>query len=138
VHLAEDGTGRALGTYYLRANAGGGGAHVCNCGYITAGDARGQGVARAMLDHSLDRGAAAGVSRDAVQFRRGDEPRAVETWTRAGFAPWGGCRARSAIPGGAIVDALVMWKDLTMGVNRRRSPRVLPLMLCGRPHPIRF
>ena len=38
--------GRAAGTYYLRANQAGPGAHVANCGYITAAWAQGQGVAR--------------------------------------------------------------------------------------------
>ena len=38
--------GRLLGTYYLRANQRGGGAHVANCGYVTARDATGRGVAR--------------------------------------------------------------------------------------------
>ncbi len=38
----KDGT--VLGTYYLRANTGGGGAHVSNCGYVTAPGARGQGM----------------------------------------------------------------------------------------------
>ena len=35
-YLAEDGDGTPLGTYYLKTNAAGGGAHVCNCGYVTA------------------------------------------------------------------------------------------------------
>jgi hypothetical protein len=40
--------GWVIGTYYLRANQRGGGAHVANCGYVTADDARGRGVARSM------------------------------------------------------------------------------------------
>ena len=34
-----------LGTYSLRANQRGGGAHVSNCGYITATNATGRGIA---------------------------------------------------------------------------------------------
>ena len=37
--VAEE-DGRLLGTYYLRSNLLGGGAHVANCGYMTASDAR--------------------------------------------------------------------------------------------------
>ena len=48
VFVAEDGDGIA-GTYFLRPNQKGGGAHVANCGYVTAADAMGKGVARAML-----------------------------------------------------------------------------------------
>ena len=37
--------GVVLGTYYLRANQAGGGAHVCNAGYMTSAAATGRGVA---------------------------------------------------------------------------------------------
>jgi len=33
--IAEDG-GVIVGTYYMRPNQGGGGRHVCNCGYMTS------------------------------------------------------------------------------------------------------
>lgn len=45
--------GQAVGTYYIRPNQPGGGAHICNCGFITAPSARGKGVARRMLEHAL-------------------------------------------------------------------------------------
>jgi hypothetical protein len=48
VLIAEDGR-VALGTYYLRPNQRGGGAHVANCGYVTAHSAEGRGVGRAMF-----------------------------------------------------------------------------------------
>jgi len=60
--------GTVAGTYYLRANNRGGGAHVANCGYMTAREAFGRGVARAMCMHSR-RGAGGRFHRDAVQFR---------------------------------------------------------------------
>src|SRR5271168_3759677 len=47
-------TPRVVGTYYLRPNQRGGGAHVANCGYATHRLARGRGVARAMCRHSLE------------------------------------------------------------------------------------
>lgn len=52
--VAEE-EGVILGTYYLRPNQHGGGRHVCNCGYMTAAAASGQGVARRMCEHSLSR-----------------------------------------------------------------------------------
>ena len=60
----EDGV--VLGTYYLRANQGGGGSHVANCGYMTAGWATGQGVARTMCAHSLERARERGLKGDGV------------------------------------------------------------------------
>src|SRR5215813_9993083 len=63
--VAED-EGKIVGTYYLRANRAGGGAHVANCGYMTHPDARGRGVARAMCAHSLGMARARGFR--AMQF----------------------------------------------------------------------
>src|SRR5260370_19994435 len=53
VFVAEE-DGEVLGTYYLRANQKGGGAHVGNCGYMTAAQASGRGVATAICAHSLE------------------------------------------------------------------------------------
>src|SRR5665213_2929375 len=44
----EKDNGAIVGSYYLRGNQKGGGAHVANCGYMTAPGANGRGVARAM------------------------------------------------------------------------------------------
>jgi RimJ/RimL family protein N-acetyltransferase len=44
--------GEVLGTYYIRPDQSGGGAHVCDCGYMTAADAVGKGLARAMRVNS--------------------------------------------------------------------------------------
>ena len=67
VFVAED-EGRVLGTYFIQANQKGGGSHVANCGYITAVDSYGRGVARAMCAHSMDHARARGF-RDAIQLR---------------------------------------------------------------------
>src|SRR5437868_11306478 len=64
VFVAEDGD--VLGTYFLRANQKGGGAHVANCGYVVAPWATRRGVARAMCAHSLDHARARGFR--AMQF----------------------------------------------------------------------
>src|SRR6266478_2116665 len=61
----EDG-GAVLGTYFLRANQRGGGAHVANCGYVTAAGAEGRGIARAMCLHSQQRSKERGFR--AMQF----------------------------------------------------------------------
>lgn len=66
--------GAVLGTYFIRPNQLGGGAHVCNCGYMTAAAAPGQGIGRAMGAHSLEPRPAGRVSGDAVQLRRQHQP----------------------------------------------------------------
>ena len=44
--------GDVLATYYLKTNQAGSGNHVCNCGYMVSGTARGRGLATAMCEHS--------------------------------------------------------------------------------------
>lgn len=109
--VAEDG-GRALGSYYLKRNQAGGGAHVCNCGFVTAPDAGGQGVARAMLDHALQRARAAGFR--AMQFNCVvvTNTRAIAIWERAGFETIGRLPGAFHHPRDGYVDALVMYRSL--------------------------
>lgn len=113
VFLAESADGEALGTYYIRANAAGGGDHVCNCGYITADAARGRGVARAMLSHSLETARKMGFRAIQYNFVVATNTRAVEIWTRAGFRTVGRLPGAFRHPSEGYVDALVMWKDLS-------------------------
>jgi ribosomal protein S18 acetylase RimI-like enzyme len=103
---------KILGTYYLRPNQQGGGAHVANCGYMTAADARGRGVAQAMCEHSLETAKARGFT--AMQFNlvvSTNEP-AIKLWTRLGFETM--CHLPGAFrhPIHGDVDALVMFKKL--------------------------
>ncbi len=93
-------------------NQKGGGSHVCNCGYATASEAQGRGVARAMLAHSLE--AARGQGFRAMQFNFVVETnsRAIETWKQAGFAIVGRLPEAFRHPGAGFVDALVMYRAL--------------------------
>lgn len=109
VYLAGEG----LGTYYIRANQGGGGDHVCNCGYVTAAEARGKGVARAMLAHSLEEARRLGYRAMQYNFVVETNTRAIEIWARAGFETVGRLPGAFRHPEFGFVDALVMYKDLT-------------------------
>ena len=103
----------ALGTYYIRPNQGGGGNHICNCGYITAPQAQGRGVARAMLAHSIATARNLGFRGMQFNFVVGSNTRAIETWHRAGFATVGHLPGAFKHPEQGYVDALVMFRDLT-------------------------
>ena len=104
--------GRVVGTYYLRANQAGGGAHVANCGYATDAAARGKGVARAMCAHSLDQARACGFR--AMQFNLvvSSNAAAVHLWLAMGFAVAGRLPGAFAHPVLGDVDALVMHRAL--------------------------
>lgn len=111
VFVAED-EGRIVGTYYLRANTTGAGAHVANCGYMTAADAFGRGVARAMCAHSLNEARARGFR--AMQFNLviSTNERAVRLWQAMGFAIVGRLPGAFLHPVHGYVDALVLFQVL--------------------------
>lgn len=107
-HLAND----AVGTYYLRANQLGGGAHVANAGYVTAQDFGGRGVAEGMCRHSMEEAKAQGYA--AMQFNcvvRSNE-HAVRLWHRLGFATVGTLPRAFDHPRLGRIDAFVMYREL--------------------------
>jgi len=104
--------GRILGTYYLRANQAGGGAHVANCGYVTASEAGGRGVARLMCLDSLDRARARGFAAMQFNFVLSSNERAVRLWESLGFAIVGRLPGAFRHPRVGEVDALVMFRAL--------------------------
>ncbi|MBD9449081.1 MULTISPECIES: GNAT family N-acetyltransferase [Rhizobium] len=110
--VAEDESGEILGTYYLRANQAGGGAHVCNCGYMTAAAAAGKGVARQMHEHSLVRARERGFRAMQFNFVVSANERAVRLWETLGFETVGRLPGAFEHPTKGYVDALVMFRTL--------------------------
>lgn len=104
--------GLPLGCYSLRPNQTGNGAHVCNAAYCTTPAARGKGVARAMLAHSLDEAKRQGYRAMQYNFVVATNTRAIATWQRAGFDIVGRLPAAFRHPTEGYVDALVMFKSL--------------------------
>ncbi len=111
VFVAEDG-GAILGTYYLRANTRGGGAHVANCGYMVAPEAYGRGIARAMCEHSLARARERGFRAMQFNFVIASNERAVKLWQSCGFKIVGTLPGAFAHPARGFVDAYVMFREL--------------------------
>ena len=111
VFVAED-AGAIVGTYYLRANNRGGGAHVANCGYVVAPDAFGRGVAQAMCSHSLGEAKSRGFSAMQFNFVIASNERAVRLWQRMGFAIAGRLPGAFQHPRLGLVDAYVMLRSL--------------------------
>jgi ribosomal protein S18 acetylase RimI-like enzyme len=104
--------GAILGTYFLRANQRGGGAHVANCGYVTATAAEGRGIARAMCRHSLERAKERGFRAMQFNFVVSSNTRAVELWKGLGFEVVGCLPGAFEHPELGFVDALVMYKQI--------------------------
>jgi len=104
--------GQAVGTYYIRPNQPGGGAHICNCGFITAPSARGKGVARRMLDHALIEAKQQGYRAMQFNFVLASNQRALAIWQRYGFATIGLIPQAFLHPKQGYVDALILHRSL--------------------------
>jgi ribosomal protein S18 acetylase RimI-like enzyme len=111
VFVAEE-DGKVLGTYYMRANQQGGGSHVANCGYMTAVQASGRGVARAMCAHSLAHARARGFRAMQFNFVVSSNERAIALWESCGFDIVGRLSEAFEHPRLGLVDAVVMYRRL--------------------------
>ncbi|HVH71721.1 MAG TPA: GNAT family N-acetyltransferase, partial [Candidatus Dormibacteraeota bacterium] len=111
VFVAED-HGQIVGTYILRRNREGGGAHVANCGYMTAPHAMGRGVAQAMCKHSLERARQLGFRAMQFNFVVSTNERAVRLWQKFGFEIVGRLPKAFEHPTLGFVDAYVMYREL--------------------------
>ena len=114
VFVASTNDGHVAGTYFLTPNQplDGGGGHVCNAGFITAPEAEGRGVARAMLQHAIDGASAYGYRAMQFNFVVCTNVRAIKTWERGGFARVGTLPGAFIHPTCGPVDAFVMFREL--------------------------
>ena len=112
-YVALDAQGSLLGTYFIKPNQPGLGAHVCNCGYVVSPAAQGKGVASAMCKHSQAEAVSLGFL--AMQFNLvvTTNERAVRLWQRLGFAVVGTLPRAFRHQRLGLVDALVMFKTLS-------------------------
>ncbi|MDO6590252.1 GNAT family N-acetyltransferase [Loktanella sp. D2R18] len=109
VAATEDGV---VGTYYIKTNQPGGGAHICNCGYIVGTAARGQGLARKMCAHSQDAALDMGYTAMQFNFVLDSNTYALKLWRDMGFATLGTIPDAFAHPQAGMVDAHIMYKSL--------------------------
>ena len=110
-YVAEIG-GEIRGTFYIKTNQPGGGAHVCNAGFVVAGHARGQGLARAMCLRAEDEARSLGYLAMQFNFVVETNAGAIALWQRLGFQTVGRLPRAFRHPTAGLVDALVMYKWL--------------------------
>ena len=110
--VALDAAGTIVGSYTLRANAGGPAAHVANAGYAVRADQRGKGIAQLLCRHSLEEARARGYR--AMQFNLvvSTNVRAVRLWQHMGFAIVGTLPGAFRHPRLGYVDCYVMFQLL--------------------------
>jgi ribosomal protein S18 acetylase RimI-like enzyme len=104
--------GSVVASYYIKTNQAGGGAHICNCGYIVGPDARGQGIAEQLCLHSQAAATALGYRAMQFNFVLSSNAGAVRLWHKLGFATVGAIPEAFDHPDLGMVDAFVMYKRL--------------------------
>lgn len=115
-----------IGTYFMKPNQSGGGAHVCNCGYVTAETARGKGIARQMCEHSMRVAPQFGYR--AMQFNCvvSTNTGAVRLWERLGFQIIGALPEAFNHPEHGFVDAYIMYQQLGNNLTLRKTHPSVP------------
>jgi len=100
------------GSFFVRANAAGGGGHVANAGFVTAPTLRNRGVARAMGEHAL--AVARRLEFTAMQFNFvvSSNEAAVHLWKSLGFGVAGTLPRAFKMPSGEACDVFVMYREL--------------------------
>jgi L-amino acid N-acyltransferase YncA len=110
-YVAES-KGRVVGTYILRPNQSGGGSHVANAGFMVATQARGQGIGRAMGEHSLNEACRLGFRAMQFNFVVSTNQSAVRLWQELGFEIAGTLPGAFSHPKKGYVDVYVMYSSL--------------------------
>jgi L-amino acid N-acyltransferase YncA len=104
--------GAIAGSYYIQPNQQGGGAHIANCGYLTASAMQGRGMARAMCEHSIAYARRHGYRAMQFNFVVSTNEAAVHLWQSCGFRILATLPKAFEHPALGLVDAFVMWRDL--------------------------
>ncbi|MDQ1901276.1 GNAT family N-acetyltransferase [Paracoccus sp. WLY502] len=105
--------GRVLGTSHVGRNRPGPASHVANASFATHPEARGRGIARALVEHAKSWARAQGFRAMQFNFVVSTNADAVHSWQKAGFAIVGRLPGAFLHPQHGYVDALVMFLDLT-------------------------
>jgi L-amino acid N-acyltransferase YncA len=101
-----------LGTYVLRPNRPGLGAHVSNASFMVAPAARGQGIGRAMGEHCLEEARRLGFCAMQFNFVVSTNDPAMRLWKTLGFEIVGTLPGAFRHSQKGYVDAYVMFRNL--------------------------
>ena len=102
----------ALGTYHLGPNHAGPGAHVANASYMVSSAARGRGIGRAMVEHSLIRAREAGYLGMQFNAVAATNTGAIGLYERLGFQTIGVVPRAFRHPSAGLVGLHIMYRDL--------------------------
>jgi L-amino acid N-acyltransferase YncA len=110
--FVAESAGRIVGTYIVKPNNPGQGAHVANAAFMVAPGTRGQGVGRAMGEHCLAEARRLGFRAMQFNFVVSTNAPAICLWRQLGFAIVGTLPGVFRHPEQGFVDAHVMFRSL--------------------------
>ena len=110
--LNRSSSGRVVGTYILKANQGGGGAHVANAAFMVTPEAQGRGVGREMAEHCLAQAHQLGFRAMQFNFVVSTNELAVRLWQKLGFKIVGTLPGAFRHPLKGDIDVYVMYRTL--------------------------
>ena len=112
VTFVAEKNGKVIGSYLLRPNQAGLGAHVANAGYMVEQSARGLGVGRAMGQHSLEEARRRGYRAMQFNFVVSTNESAAHLWRELGFNIVGTLPGAFRHAQKGFVDVYVMFRSL--------------------------
>lgn len=104
-----------VGTYILKANQPGAGAHVANAAFMVDARARGLGIGRAMAEHCLAEARRFGFHAMQFNFVISTNESALRLWRDLGFRIVGTLPGAFRHPTRGYVDVYVMYRSLREG-----------------------
>jgi L-amino acid N-acyltransferase YncA len=110
-YVAEQ-NGKIVGSYILKPNQRGLGAHVSNASFIVASSARGLGVGRAMGEHCLSEARRLGFRAMQFNFVVSTNESAIHLWKELGFKIVGTLPGAFRHAQKGYVDVYVMFRSL--------------------------
>ncbi len=111
-YVATDPNGAVVGTYIVKPNQPGRGAHVANAGYMVLSSARGTGLGMQLAAHSLETARAAGYRALQFNFVVASNTHALRLWERLGMRIVGTLPDAFRRADGAYDDAFVWYREL--------------------------
>ena len=104
--------GSAVGLYKIAPNQAGPGSHIVNGSYMVSSTTRGNGVGRAMVEHSIARAAELGYRGMQFNAVAATNVNAIGLYERLGFHTIGVVPDGFHHPHKGFVDLLVMYRPL--------------------------
>jgi ribosomal protein S18 acetylase RimI-like enzyme len=111
VYVAEE-NGKISGTYFIKPNQPGLGAHIANCGYMVHPESRGRGLGKQLFDHSWLVAKESGYKGMQFNLVVSTNQIALQLWEKLGF------RIIGTIPKGfnhlqlGYVDAYILFREI--------------------------